>query len=138
MELEVFLGERQIGILTHSTGGGFSFTYDAAWLADPERFALSAYLPLPDEENPARLPRISPEHSTVVQDFFQNLLPEGKSLDAAAATELPTSKTTATITTRTTASSVARIKSLVTRDILNWSKVAHVPTCFRGSAPESQ
>src|ERR1700724_3983659 len=54
-------------------------------MADPERFALSPYLPLPGEAYPARVPRTSPEHSVVVRDFFQNLLPEGKSLDAAAA-----------------------------------------------------
>ena len=85
MELEVFLGERRVGILARATGGDFSFTYDATWVADPERFALSPYLPLPGEADPARLPRTSPEHSVVVRDFFQNLLPEGKSLDAAAA-----------------------------------------------------
>ena len=85
MELEVFLGERRVGILARATGGDFSFTYDATWVADPERFALSPYLPLPGEVDPARLPRTSPEHSVVVRDFFQNLLPEGKSLDAAAA-----------------------------------------------------
>ena len=85
MELEVFLGERRVGILAQATGGDFSFTYDATWVGDPERFALSPYLPLPGEADPARLPRTSPQHSVVVRDFFQNLLPEGKSLDAAAA-----------------------------------------------------
>ena len=85
MELEVFLGERRVGILAQAPGGDFSFTYDATWVADPERFALSPYLPLPGEADPARLPRTSPAHSVVVRDFFQNLLPEGKSLDAAAA-----------------------------------------------------
>jgi serine/threonine-protein kinase HipA len=85
LELEVFLGERRVGILARATDGDFSFTYDATWVADPERFALSPYLPLPGEADPARLPRTSPEHSAVVRDFFQNLLPEGKSLDAAAA-----------------------------------------------------
>ena len=85
MELEVLLGERQVGILAQAPGGDFSFTYDATWVADPERFALSPYLPLPGEADPVRLPRTSSEHSVVVRDFFQNLLPEGKSLDAAAA-----------------------------------------------------
>jgi serine/threonine-protein kinase HipA len=85
LELEVFLGERRVGILAQAPGGDFSFTYDATWVADPERFALSPYLSLPGEADPARLPRTSPEHSVVVRDFFQNLLPEGKSLDAAAA-----------------------------------------------------
>ena len=60
-------------------------TMPPGYLTDPERFALSPYLPLPGEADPARLPRTSPEHSVVVRDFFQNLLPEGKSLDAAAA-----------------------------------------------------
>ena len=69
MELEVFLGERRVGILAQAPGGDFSFTYDATWVADPERFALSPYLPLPGEADPARLPRTSPEHSVVVQDF---------------------------------------------------------------------
>jgi serine/threonine-protein kinase HipA len=85
LELEVFLGERRVGILAHAPGGEFSFAYDATWVADPERFALSPYLPLPGEADAARLPRTCPAHSVVVRDFFQNLLPEGKSLDAAAA-----------------------------------------------------
>ncbi len=85
MELEVFLGEQRVGILVQVPGEGFSFNYDATWVADAERFALSPYLPLPGEADPSRLPRPSPEHSVVVRDFFQNLLPEGKSLDAAAA-----------------------------------------------------
>jgi serine/threonine-protein kinase HipA len=85
LELEVFLGERRVGVLAQPPSGDFSFTYDATWVADPERFALSPYLPLPGEADPARQPRVSPEHSVVVRDFFQNLLPEGKSLDAAAA-----------------------------------------------------
>jgi HipA-like protein len=85
LELEVFLGERRVGILAQTPGGDFSCTYDATWVVDPERFALSPYLPLPGEADPARLPRASPENSMVVRDFFQNLLPEGKSLDAAAA-----------------------------------------------------
>jgi serine/threonine-protein kinase HipA len=85
LELEVFLGERRVGILAQTPGGDFYFAYDATWVADPERFALSPYLPLPGEADPARLPRTSPAHSVVVRDFFQNLLPEGKSLDVAAA-----------------------------------------------------
>ena len=71
MELEVFLGQRQVGILTQAASGDFSFTYDATWVTDPQRFALSPYLPLPGEADPARLPRTSPEHSVVVRDFFQ-------------------------------------------------------------------
>ena len=85
LELEVFLSERRVGILAQAPGGDFYFTYDATWVVDPERFALSPYLPLPGEADPARVPRTSPAHSVVVRDFFQNLLPEGKSLDAAAA-----------------------------------------------------
>ena len=49
MELEVFLSERRVGILAQAPGGDFYFTYDATWVADPERFALSPYLPLPGE-----------------------------------------------------------------------------------------
>lgn len=85
MELEVFLGEQRLGLLAQAPSGDFSFTYDDAWLTAPERFALSPYLPLPGEADTTRLPRAAPEHSVVVRDFFQNLLPEGKNLDAAAA-----------------------------------------------------
>jgi serine/threonine-protein kinase HipA len=85
LDLEVFLGARRVGTLAQNRDGDFSFTYHDLWLRDPERFALSPYLPLPGEADLARLPRASPGHSVVVRDFFQNLLPEGRSLDAAAA-----------------------------------------------------
>ena len=54
-------------------------------MADPERFALSPYLPLPGEADPVRQPRISPEHSVVVRDFFQNLLRVASGLAATLA-----------------------------------------------------
>ena len=49
LELDVFLGERRVGLVAQAPGGDFSFAYDETWLADPERFALSPYLPLPGE-----------------------------------------------------------------------------------------
>jgi len=87
MELEVFLGSNRVGTLSHeSTSDHFGFTYDEAWCKHPEGFAISPYLPLPDANRNARIARrdgVSQTH--IVRSFFENLLPEGASLDAAAA-----------------------------------------------------
>ncbi len=61
MELEVFLGERRVGILAQAPGGDFSFTYDATWVADPERFALSP------------LPAVAPEPFHDIQDHVRDV-----------------------------------------------------------------
>jgi serine/threonine-protein kinase HipA len=58
----------------------WAFTYEPSWLARADRFALCPGLPLrPDAcVLPAR-------HSTATRIFFENLLPEGRALDEAAA-----------------------------------------------------
>lgn len=80
MEVVVQLGERRLGTLSHDTQTNrFAFAYAEEWLADLDRFPLAPNLPL-----------ISPEianadaHSAAVRQFFENLLPEGEALDAAA------------------------------------------------------
>lgn len=87
MELEVSLGSSRVGTLSHEgTSDRFDFTYDEAWCKHPERFALSPYLPLPDTNTNARpAPRDGVSRAQIVRSFFENLLPEGASLDAAAA-----------------------------------------------------
>lgn len=80
MRLEVLLENTLIGWLEHdSTTNRFAFDYASSWLDDRERFALSPQLPLNPREG------TSPEwHSAAVRQFFDNLLPEGQALDAAA------------------------------------------------------
>ena len=79
MRLTVSLGEHVVGTLVHDAAADrFAFTYDAQWLARPHRFALSPALPL---EPPATS---AETHGTAVRQFFENLLPEGDALDAAA------------------------------------------------------
>ena len=80
MRLEVWAGERRVGWLA-SDGNTFAFTYDPAWLAHPDRFALSPFLPCTAEP-----PQDANEHSIRVRQFFDNLLPEGRGLEDAART----------------------------------------------------
>lgn len=87
MDLEVFLGQRRVGTLSHDAAANlFDFTYDELWCKHPERFALSPHLPLPGADTSAG-PASSDAaaRAPIVRSFFENLLPEGASLDAAAA-----------------------------------------------------
>jgi len=59
----------QIGSL-HEVNGIWAFRYTEAWLKNPQRFALSPYLPLKDEQ----LLDLSTQRP--VQWYFDNLLPE--------------------------------------------------------------
>ena len=77
--LEVWLGELLVGWLAVDTENRFTFRYAPEWLRYTERFPLSPRLPLTDQ------PADSLEnHSAVVRQFFDNLLPEGRALDEAA------------------------------------------------------
>ena len=72
--LDVRHAGRTVGRLS-APGGRLAFVYDAAWLADPQAFALSP-----------RLPRIDgPCPPDEVVFFFANLPPEGPVLDALCA-----------------------------------------------------
>lgn len=79
MRLETWIGDKLIGWLSTDDASRFAYSYSPAWLANPERFALSPRLPLTDVP-PASLD----EHSAVVRHYFDNLLPEGRALDEAA------------------------------------------------------
>lgn len=80
MEVVVQLGERPLGTLSHDTHTNrFAFAYAEEWLADPNRFPLAPNLPLTSPEIAN-----ADAHSAAVRQFFENLLPEGEALDAAA------------------------------------------------------
>lgn len=79
MRLEIWIGHKLVGWLSTDDAFRFEFGYSPAWLANPERFALSPRLPLTGVP-PASLD----EHSAVVRHYFDNLLPEGRALDEAA------------------------------------------------------
>jgi serine/threonine-protein kinase HipA len=81
MNLEVRIGDRVIGMLSHdSATDRFAFEYASTWQASHDRFALAPQLPL----TPAAATTLD-MHSGAVRRFFENLLPEGDALDAAAA-----------------------------------------------------
>lgn len=70
--LDLYLGDRRAGVLTLD-GDAVSFTYDAAWRADPGAYPLSPPLGFGvrvDASWPARCRR-----------YLENLLPEGRALD---------------------------------------------------------
>lgn len=78
MELNVWSNQHHVGVLSHDAQGTYAFEYSQAWLVNPARFALSPSLPLnPTEEQKAG-------QGATVRSFFQNLLPEGQALEAAA------------------------------------------------------
>ena len=80
--LEVWLGGWLVGWLAVDAESRFTFTYGPGWLAYEERFPLSPRLPLTDAP-----PASIENHSAVVRQFFDNLLPEGRALDEAAQAE---------------------------------------------------
>lgn len=75
--LWVFDGTRRVGTIAYdSLDDAFSFEYDPAWTQAEGAYPLSPHFPLRGP-NPA---------SATVRRFIENLLPEGRALDVAAAT----------------------------------------------------
>ncbi len=82
MHLDVFINAIKLGCLSHDTQSDrYGFIYTKEWLDRADRFPLSAHIPL--DSKPSHNPDVS---STNVRQFFENLLPEGSTLDIAAAT----------------------------------------------------
>jgi serine/threonine-protein kinase HipA len=82
MELDVFINAIKVGRLSHDSQlNRYDFAYTKEWLDRADRFPLSAHIPFDAKvtQNPDVL-------STNLRQFFENLLPEGAALDAAAAT----------------------------------------------------
>lgn len=78
--LTVWIGDQVAGHLHHHpTTNRFAFAYADAWRDARGAFALGPQLPLkaPDDQSPD-------QHSAIVRQFFENLLPEGDALDHAA------------------------------------------------------
>jgi len=78
--LTVWIGDQVAGHLHHHpTTNRFAFAYADAWREARDAFALGPQLPLkaPDDQSPD-------QHSAIVRQFFENLLPEGNALDHAA------------------------------------------------------
>jgi serine/threonine-protein kinase HipA len=81
LTLGVYAQGSQIGLLTHeSSVQRWAFTYEPTWLAQKDRFALCPSLPLRSDPT-----RNGEQHSNAVRTFFENLLPEGRALEEAAA-----------------------------------------------------
>lgn len=71
--LEIMLDQRLAGWVTHEAQTNrFGFAYAPSWLGQPDRYALSPWLPL----DPV-LGQSADAHSAIVRQFFENLLPEG-------------------------------------------------------------
>lgn len=78
--LTVWIGDQVAGHLHHHpTTNRFAFAYAEAWREGRGAFALGPQLPLkaPVDQSPD-------QHSAIVRQFFENLLPEGDALDHAA------------------------------------------------------
>ena len=69
---KIYLYDQYVGLLTEDETG-FTFAYDADYLASDGAEAVSLTLPLSDE----------PYHDTVLFPFFDGLLPEGWLLNIA-------------------------------------------------------
>ncbi len=81
MRLEVRLDGLLAGCLSHEGATNrFAFDYSPTWLEREDAFALSPQLPLVSAADAT-----PDQHSAVVRQFFENLLPEGQALDDAAA-----------------------------------------------------
>lgn len=81
LSLSAWIGEQRIGTLSyHDDTGRFSFTYDQAWITQTTAYPISPALPFHRPEQ-----QTDELHSVNVRRFFENLLPEGKALEDAAA-----------------------------------------------------
>lgn len=69
---KIYLYDQYVGLLTEDETG-FTFAYDADYLASSQAEAVSLTLPLSDE----------PYHDTVLFPFFDGLIPEGWLLNIA-------------------------------------------------------
>ena len=69
---KIYLYDQYVGLLTEDETG-FTFAYDANYLASDSAEAVSLTLPLSDE----------PYHDTVLFPFFDGLIPEGWLLNIA-------------------------------------------------------
>lgn len=79
--LIAWIGDQPVGTLSyHDDTGRFSFEYTTAWVSDSRDFPISPALPF---QRPAV--QTDELHSVNVRRFFENLLPEGKALEDAAA-----------------------------------------------------
>lgn len=78
-KIEVLSDSHPIGSLIHiSHLDQYSFDYSEIWLSNPDRFALSPLLPLTPNDASREV------HSANVRCYFQNLLPEGISIQDVA------------------------------------------------------
>lgn len=79
--LVAWAGQRRVGVLTYRDHSAlFAFDYDPDWSSSSTAYPISPALPF---NRPAG---VSDErHALSVRRFFENLLPEGKALDDAAA-----------------------------------------------------
>lgn len=77
-KLAAWIGKDRVGHLSFDAASGlFAFDYSASWQALPGAYPLSPCLPFARANEDA-------VHSRSVRVFFENLLPEGNALDAAA------------------------------------------------------
>lgn len=79
--LSAWIGEQQVGTLSyHDDTGRFCFEYEQTWMTNSGAYPISPALPLRRPDN-----QTDELHSVNVRRFFENLLPEGKALEDAAA-----------------------------------------------------
>lgn len=78
--LAAWIGNNLIGHLDFDANTGlFSFNYTNEWVSQPLSYPISPFLTFDQSVEPAI-------HSGTVRRFFENLLPEGDALEAAAST----------------------------------------------------
>lgn len=80
--LSAWIGQQKVGTLNyHDDTGRFSFEYESEWVVRADAFLVSPALPFQRPHG-----QTDELHSISVRRFFENLLPEGKALEDAAAT----------------------------------------------------
>ncbi len=79
--LSAWIAQQKVGTLSyHDNTGRFSFEYEGDWAVSVDAFPISPALPF--HRPPGQTDEL---HSVSVRRFFENLLPEGKALEDAAA-----------------------------------------------------
>lgn len=80
MNLVVWAQQERVGLLSYDGAmSRFAFKYEPEWVGRRGAFVLGPTLPFTPDPN-----QNPDQHSAVVRQFFQNLLPEGQALEDAA------------------------------------------------------
>ena len=85
--LDIWMNGEFVGHWTFTSAGGHSFSYDSSWLDNPQGRPLSLSLPLSQGT--------APFSGSIVESYFDNLLPDSQGIRKRLASKFGTDSTQA-------------------------------------------